>query len=171
MKLKKARIRVYAPKELKPFRIPPGLQLIQDTREQLPLFDNPPEGLTILHKALKDGDYSIKGFEDLFAVERKQISDFYSYIGKEREKTVAKMERFADMINRGGWVGLAVECSEDEIFLGNAYSPLSPEVARQAINSFRIRYGVHVYMNNSRNGVRRFVLDSAIKFYTIKREV
>jgi len=157
--------------QLKPYKIPEGLVLIVDTREQVQLFTDPIPGLTIIHHVLKNGDYSIKGFEDVFSIERKMISDFYGYIGKERKKTTRKMERFRDIVRAGGFVGLAIECSEEEILYGYYMSQLSPETARQAINSFRVRYHVQVYYNKDRQYIQRFILDSAIKFYNISREV
>ena len=158
--------------QLKPYTIPYGFILVIDTREQEQLFKDPIDGLTIIEKALKDGDYSIKGFESTFTIERKMISDFYSYVGRERNnKTVPKMERFKAMVDAGGFVGLAIEASEEEVIYGFDLCQVPPEVARQAINSFRIRYGVHVYFNKSREYIERFILDSAIKYYKTKREV
>lgn len=156
---------------LKPFRVPEGLVLIQDTREQKPLFDSPPEGLEVITDTLHDGDYSLKGFEDKFCVERKCMSDFYSYIGKERDRTTRKMEEFREIISRGGFVGLVVEASESDILTGYIMSRVSPETARQALVSFEVRYGVHVYYSRSRGDIARWILDRAIKFYKVQREV
>ena len=161
--------------KLKPFKIPEDLVLRVDTREQDPLFINSKFEYTgkliVQVMKLDHGDYSIKGFEDKFAIERKMMSDFYSYIGKERKRTIKKMEKFREIIQSGGFVMLAIECSEAEIMSGNMYSTLSPEVARGAINSFRMRYGVHIYYNKERRMLERAVLDSCIKFYNIMREV
>lgn len=145
--------------------------MIADTREGLPLFQDPPDGLRIVTQTVKHGDYTIKGFEPVFTVERKMIGDFYGYIGKEREKTTRKMKQFREMKERGGFVMLAIEASEEDILFGHMYSQVSPETARQAIASFRIRYGVHVYCNRDRNEVERTILDCAIKFYNVMREV
>lgn len=153
--------------QLKPFKIPPGFTLIIDTREQLPLFKRPPKNLNILKKSLKDGDYSIEGYEDLFCIERKRISDFYSYIGSERKKTQRKMNRFAKM----DWVGLVIEASEADILSGYIMSKVPPEVARQTLVAFELRYGVHVYYNPSRHDCARWILDRAIKFYNIMQEL
>jgi DNA excision repair protein ERCC-4 len=155
-------------KEFKPYgSFPPGFTLISDTREQLPLFNPRPKGLNVIHKSLKDGDYSILGFEDKFAIERKMQSDFYSYLGQERKKTISKMQRFKDF----SYVALVVEDSEDDIYFGNQFTSLTPDQIRAALVSFRIRYGVQVYFNNDRRMIERFVLDHAIKFYQIMREV
>ena len=155
---------------LKPFKIPPGLVLIQDTREQQPLFASPQDGLEVVTGALVHGDYSLKGFEQKFVIERKKISDFYSYIGKERERTVKKMKEFREIVLSRGFVGLVIESPESDLLTGYIMSRVSPEAARQALVSFEIRYGVHVYYSRSRKDIARWVLDRAIKFYRIQRE-
>ena len=159
--------------KLKDYSFPSGFVLLVDTREQRPLFTKTkhPDGLTVERRKLDHGDYSIKGFTRLFAIERKQIRDFYSYIGKERHRTTKKMDSFKKIRDKHGFVALSIEADEEDIYYGHIHSQLSPETARQAINSFRIRYGVHVYFNQNRECVKRFVLDSAIKFYNIQREV
>ena len=103
---------------LKPFKIPPGLVLIQDTREQQPLFAFPQDGLEVVTETLSYGDYSLKGFEQKFAIERKKISDFYSYIGRERERTVKKMKEFREIVSSGGFVGLVIEAPESDLLTG-----------------------------------------------------
>lgn len=161
--------------ELKPARIPEGFILLQDTREQKPLYSigsgNGVEGLEVATATLAHGDYSVKGFENKFAIERKQISDFYTYIGKERDRTTRKMEHFREMVSGGGWVGLVVEATEADLLTGYVMSRVSPETARQALVSFEVRYGIHVYYSRSRRDIARWVLDRAIKFYKIQREV
>ena len=158
-------------RELKPWRIPEGFVMLQDTREQRPLFTDPPGCLEVATTTLPYGDYSIRGFEDRFAVERKQISDFYTYIGKERDRTTRKMEEFRRIVSSGGWVGLVIECTESDILSGYVMSRISPETARQALVSFEVRYGVHTYYSRSRNEIMRWILDRALKFYRIQREV
>lgn len=156
---------------LKPYKFPSGFYLLEDTREQLPLFRNPPKGLEIIRQHLHFGDYSIKGFEEYFSIERKMMSDFYKYIGKEQDKTVVKMKQFEKMVQANGFVGLVIEASEEEVYSGYGYSKVSPETARQALASFRIRYGVQTYCSESREAIERWILDNAIKFYNTRREV
>ena len=159
------------PQPLHRFKIPPGFVLLQDTREQKPLFNRPPQGLVVVTCTLHDGDYSIQGFKDKFCIERKQMSDFYGYIASEREKTVRKMRRFRDIVNNGGFVGLVIEATEEEVLSGFMFSQVPPEVARQAIVSFEIRYGVHVYYSDDRRNIARWIMDRAIKYYKVSREV
>ena len=155
---------------LKPVKVPDGFRLVVDTREQRPLFRDKPDGLEVITDTLHHGDYSIRGFENTFAIERKKISDFYSYIGKERSRTISKMEQFREIVSSGGFVGLVIEVSECSLLSGYIMSRVSPETARQALVSFEIRYGVHIYYSKSRRDISRWILDRAIKFYRVKRE-
>ena len=148
---------------------PEGLIILQDTREQTPLFGPRfPKGMILMSSTLSDGDYSIRGHQDTFAIERKGMSDLLSYCTSEREKTKTKMCRFAKM----EWVGLVIEVasSEKEIYRPYPFSQTSPELIRQCLVSFSIRYGIHVYIG-VRENCQRWVLDHIIKFYRVKHEL
>jgi ERCC4-type nuclease len=154
------------------FKIPPGFFLIQDTREQRPLYaPGEIKGLEVISGTLTHGDYSIKGFECLFAVERKQVSDFFTYIGKDRVNTTHKVEGFKEIIFRGGFAALVVEASEADLLSGFILSRVHPEAVRQSLVSFEVRYGIHSYFSRSRVDCARWILDRAIKFYKIQSEV
>jgi hypothetical protein len=152
------------PYSLKPTIIPPGFVLVQDTREQRPLFPRIPKGLTISSATLHNGDYSVQGFENLICFERKSM-DLFSYCGPDHDKTRAKMERFRSM----EFVGLVIELKEAEILQFQARTRVHPEVVRAALCSFDIRYGVHIYYG-TRETCARWLLDRAVKFYNVKRE-
>ncbi len=68
--------------------IPAGLRPEQvcaviDTREQLPLDLSP---LQTVEGTLPTGDYSVRGLENVVAIERKSLGDLLSCIGVERER-------------------------------------------------------------------------------------
>ena len=156
---------------LKPTVIPDGFVLLQDTREQRPLFTRIPKGLTIQSATLHDGDYSIKGFEYLFCIERKNINDLFPYCSSERDRTVAKMHRFRKMVDAGGWVGLCIEEKESTVYQHQNFTQVSPETVRGAIISFAIRYHVNVYFAGNRDNASRFILDHACRFFKMVHEV
>jgi ERCC4-type nuclease len=81
------------------------------------------------------------------------------------------MGEFKEMISAGGWAALVIEASEGDLLAGYTMSRISPETARQALVSFEVRYGVHVYYNRSRADIERWMLDRAIKYFKIQREV
>ena len=166
---------------IKPFNIPNGFAIIQDTREGSALFNSnrlgtttswTPDNLVIIERALKDGDYSIEGYEHLFAIERKQMSDLMGYIGKERvARTMPKMLRFREMVRNGGFVALVIEASEQDVLAGYLLSKLHPEHIRMALVSFEVRYGVRVMYQKDRRHLGRWVLDRGMKFYQIQKEL
>lgn len=154
---------VWVPKS---YKIPNDLTLIIDTREQKPLCTRV-KTLPICREALKNGDYSIKGFEDQFTIERKQQSDFYSYIGSERKRTKQKLER----LKTYKFKALIIESTWDDLMIPGMFSSISSETARQFLISIRVRYGIHVVLDPKRKNLEMFIVDSAIKFLKVMREV
>ena len=76
-------------------RIPAQLQPEQvlaliDTREQLPLDLSP---LQTGSATLATGDYSVKGLENIVAVERKSEGDLLGCVGRERERFEREVQR------------------------------------------------------------------------------
>jgi ERCC4-type nuclease len=148
------------------YKFPEGFVLTVDPREQRPLFTRFPPGLMIKSATLKDGDYSIAGFEDKMCFERKGISDLFPYCSTEREKTVKKMKRFQAM----EFVGLIIEAKESEVLQYQQFTQVHPEVVRGAITSFQVRYGVHCFFGSREENARRMI-DIMIKYWNIKHEV
>ncbi len=150
---------------LKPTEIPENFILLQDTREQRPLFSRIPKGLTIQSCTLHNGDYSVKGWEKSICFERK-ANDIFPYCTTEQTATKAKMERFKSM----EFVGLVIELKESELFQFQEHTRVHPESIRGALTSFNVRYGIHIYYGN-RESCARWLLDRAVKFWLIKHEV
>jgi len=178
----KTKIAVNRPKttrvDWKPTKIPNGFYLQIDTREQQPFFirhrinkgetrivDIGNERLLCIGETLHNGDYAVAGMP--LCVERKQLSDFFSYIGVERKKTVEKLERLRDQ----RWSGLVVEADENDLYMPQMYGgSITPEQVRGFLVSCSVRYGVHVYMNRDRTVCERWVLDRLVKGYNVMRE-
>jgi ERCC4-type nuclease len=164
-RLSKARQSELKPHRFRPPIIPEGFVLLRDTREQTPLFTRT-RGLTVTTCTLHHGDYSIKGFEHEFAVERKRSSDFYSYIGKERDRTVEKLKELSGF----KWAALVLEGMDyKDLSYQDAYSRLTPDHARGFLVSLNVRYGLHFFCSSRRSYCERWILDRAIKFYRIMR--
>lgn len=150
------------------YKIPPDMIVVMDTREQDPLFTSRiPKGLIITRDTLKNGDYSIRGFEDKIMFERKRMSDLGTYIGRDHQMTKEKLSRCKDY----DFVSLIIEEEErDILFAEKQFSQVSNELFRQAIASLEIRFRMHVYYSRSRKDVERWMLDRMIKYYNVKRE-
>ena len=98
--------------------------------------------------SLKTGDYSIEGFEDQIAIERKELSDLFGSLGGKggvrRERLEREHERMRDMIVWGGFAALVIEGSLDQAMEDPPYwSRTSPESILGTMVSWQARYGVH----------------------------
>lgn len=146
---------------LSPIEIPKGFTLVIDTREQKPLFDVPPLPLTIVRKAVKHGDYTVEGYEDQLTVERKMLSDFYGYIGKERKRTTAKIAALSNMF----WAALVIEATEEELEKQYRYGMMTPEHARGFLWHVRLNHGIHTYITKKRRLLERYILEGLVYGY------
>lgn len=162
---KKMKVKVNKNIEPAPHIVPEGMVVVVDTREQNPLWlPKPPKGLVLCRDTLHNGDYSIKGFEDKFAIERKG-ADLFPYLTSERDKTKEKLQR----ISACDFRALVVEFSEYELlYQPQFYTNISVEVIRQSLVSFEIKYGLHVYYGD-RKDIERKVLDWMIYYYNLQR--
>lgn len=163
---KKIKPRANGSCELKPHIIPKDMIVIIDTREQNPLWlPKPMKDLVITRGTLSNGDYSLRGHESTFAIERKQ-NDIFAYLTSERERTKVKLER----LKRYEFAALVIEFEEDELYMPHFFTEISPEVIRQSLISFEIKYGIHVFYGD-RKALERKVLDWMIYYWKIKRMV
>jgi len=64
--------------------------IIVDSREQTPLVF---AHLPFIVSGLPTGDYSVKGLEDDFTVERKTLSDLYGSLTSGRERFMRELQR------------------------------------------------------------------------------
>lgn len=111
------------------------LQIITDSREKTPYkFINYPVDVTT--GTLNSGDYSLAGFSDLVAVERKTLTDLISSISGERKRFTKELERL-----RGyDTAALVVECRWQTIKAGKYRSKMTPQAATQTLISFMAQY-------------------------------
>ncbi len=152
--------------ELRPHVIPDGMIVVVDTREQKPLWlPSPMKDLVITRGTLRNGDYSIRGFEDTFAIERKE-NDLWAYLTSERVKTKEKLTRLKDY----EFKALVIEFEEAELYMPQLFTDIPPEVVRQSLISFEIKYGIHIFYGD-RKALERKVLDWMIYYWKFKHSV
>lgn len=131
-----------------------------DSREQNPfLFEGyqaMPEPAT-----LPVGDYSLPGFEERAAVERKSLDDLIGCLmGKDRE-------RFEKELARGRHYDLfvvVVEASLADVSQGCYRSDMRPQAALQSIIAFQVRYRVPFVWAGNRAGAE-YVTFSMLQKY------
>jgi len=134
--------------------------IICDTREQRP-FSFRRWDVEVQRAALQAGDYSLPGFEDRVAVERKSLDDLIGcFMGENRtrfEKELAKgrsYELFA----------VVVEASLESVARGDFTSNMNPEAALQSVSAFWVRYRIPFIFAGSRGGAEYMCYSLLSKF-------
>ncbi len=125
------------------------MKLIIDTREQLsyrPFFEG--LGLECVNRTLKTGDYSVEGYENSFAVERKSLNDFLSSITQNRARFARELER----AKRFGCFAVIIEADYFDIRNKNYLANIEPEVVFATIYSWMIKYQIPIIFVGNREG-------------------
>ena len=141
--------------------------LIVDTREQKPFsFSKWPEA-QVVRAALSCGDYSVPGFEDRVAVERKELNDLVGCcMGQERtrfEKELQRARRYEHF-----WV--VCEGSWEDVSQGRYRSNIKAQSVLQTILAFSIRYNIPFIMAGSRGAAEYLTHGLLSKFlYEIEK--
>lgn len=141
--------------------------ILSDTREQNPWnFQNIrqlkkdgglPVAVQIQKYAMTTGDYSIKGFENIIAVERKSKEDFFQCCIHDRERFEKQLTR----LNELDHPYLVIECSEHSIMQGLDGSAVNPVAIMQSIIAWqqelcpKVRWWFAYSRNTAENWVYR----------------
>jgi len=124
------------------------VRILIDTREQAPFafqgYDVDPETAT-----LPVGDYSLPGFQDRAAVERKSLEDLISCLMNSNR------ERFERELARGRHYELfavVVEAPLADVSQGRYRSEMKPQAALQSIITISVRYRTSFIWAGNRAG-------------------
>jgi len=157
-------MRMISPVKFEPkIDIPDGFYLIQDSREQKPLFKL---SKWVVEKGLKTGDYSIKGFENIVTIERKSISDLLGTLGQGRDRFENELDRMRDYKFRG----LLIEGSENGLYKYSGWSGLHPNSLYHSLGAIECKWGLHIYYANKPKWARWWVLSRLTRMYKYLRE-
>lgn len=126
----------------------PELLVLVDSREQRPL-RFPVSRVA----ALRTGDYSVAGFEDRIALERKDHEDLVRCVGHDRARFRDQVERLAAM----EYGALILEPSIDQIRIGSTVSRMNPAAVLQTLLSWSVRYRLPVWFCGDRENARGVV--------------
>ena len=129
----------------------PGFTILIDSREQTP-WSFPDYDIEIT--SLSSGDYSIKGFEDFIAIERKTLPDFIACCGRERERFKRELSRL-----RGYWVkAVVIEGSMEQIIANDYRSKINPASVIGAVASWTVRYNIPFIFAGNTDNAQRFAI-------------
>jgi ERCC4-type nuclease len=132
-------------------------QIKVDTREQ--------KGYNIkgsVSSKLDTGDYSIVGLENVFAIERKSLSDAWKSFTTDHERFKRELERAKNF----KVFDILIEASPEE-FMTPYYSgrEIHPNCLKGMINKWRKYYGVNFVFCKSRARGKKYVEDRLKSLY------
>ena len=136
------------------------MRIIRDSREQAPLtFTGYPVEVAV--GALASGDYSLHGFENRIALERKSLPDLVACLGPERERFTRELQR----LKAFDAACVIVEASSDDLRRGLYRSKLDAGAAWQSCLAFMQRFNVPFIWCNSRQDAEQVTFDYLRHFH------
>ena len=132
--------------------------VVCDTREKKPYTFSRIETVS---EAMKTGDYSVKGYEDVFAVERKSLPDFLKSITWDRD-------RFKREINRGNELlafVVIVECYYGDITSWNYDRDVHPNSVTATVNKWEEYNNVKFVWGGDRERSEKETLEQLQTWY------
>ena len=100
----------------------PCLRILIDDREKQPLSFS----CQTIRKRLVHGDYSLMGYEDRIAIERKSLPDLVRCLGSDRREQFETVVRFAKSTLK--YYALVIECNYEDMFIPSKwFSHIQPQ--------------------------------------------
>ena len=125
--------------------------VVIDTREQTPLVFT---RLQSVRGTLQSGDYSFRGGEELFAVERKTVADLVGCCcGENRERFFRELHRLRGF----RFKRLLVVGTREEIEAGAYRSNITPKAVTATLAALEVRFDVPVVFATTSDDAARLV--------------
>ncbi len=131
----------------------PRPYVLIDTREQRPLRFAPELGVDCGAASLPAGDYSVRGFTHLIALERKSVADLVQTLSQGRER----FENELDLLAQYKWSAILVEGRRGDVEAGIYRSLMTPQSVIGSLRAIWMRYGVATFWLDSPEGCAREV--------------
>jgi ERCC4-type nuclease len=125
--------------------------ILVDSREQAPLRFSADVDVEIV--TLPAGDYSLRGFTDTVAIERKSASDFVACVGPQRERFLEQCQRLARYPVRA----VVIEASWEELSAGVYRSATNPRGVTGTLLAVMADYRVPVLLAGDARGAAEAV--------------
>lgn len=121
------------------------LRIVCDSREQAPFtFAGFPAVVEV--EALQAGDYSVRGFENRIAIERKTLDDLLNSISTERDRFSRELQR----LKACDAACVVVESPASALRSGRYRSRMDPASAWQSVIALSMRFRVPFWFCDSR---------------------
>lgn len=138
------------------------MKILVDSREQRPfhLIGESGKALPFEVVALPTGDYSLEGFADRVAVERKSMDDLVQCLGRSR----ARFERELIRAKELEAFAVVVEGSFSELSRGRYRSKMNPHTAVQSMTALMVKHGTPFIFAGSRERAEYMTLSVLRQF-------
>lgn len=121
------------------------MRIVVDTREQTPwTFEG--QQVSTVRRKLTAGDYSIEGFENRVAIERKSLDDWTGTVLRERSRFYRELELLRALDFRC----VIIESGVREIMEHRYTSRMNPEAVLGFVAEVAVAQNVPVYLAGSR---------------------
>jgi len=125
--------------------------IVSDSREQLPWPFKKNKFVEDIKKGcLKTGDYSIEGFENKIAIERKSLADLFQTTGQGHKRFKKELERAKDL----DYFAIIVEGSFTNIinedYEGAQYTKMRGYIVMKILMSWIMKYDIDVFFCKDR---------------------
>jgi len=107
------------------------------------------------------GDYSIEGFEDSVAVERKTIEDFVSTAIRQRKRFYRELQRLEEYEA----ACVVVESDLRDVLTGRYRSGAHPNAVLEIVIFIVVDFQIQVFFCSDRQVARRFVEEFLLRFH------
>ncbi len=119
------------------------LTLITDSREQRPLDFSGLSGVGVVSRGLRAGDYSIVGFEEDFAVERKSLADLIGTLAQSKARERFRRELL--ILRSYSYAELMIVGAEPaDVTAGKWRSKVTPKAIWNTLDCLRVEYRLPV---------------------------
>lgn len=134
-----------------------------------PAIVKPPYIIPLDVAGLKTGDYSLAGYEDIIAIERKSKQDAYSTFCHEHDRFERELARLNAL---PGWAGVVVEASLVSCLSDPPpHTKYAPKSFYRQLRAWQIRFrGVHWEFCATRTEAERTVLRWLERYWLDDRE-
>ncbi|AEB08423.1 ERCC4 domain-containing protein [Desulfobacca acetoxidans] len=136
------------------------LNILVDTREQVP-FSFGGYDVAVEPAALPVGDYSLPGFVDRVAIERKELNDLIACL---MDKNRDRFERELAKGKSYELFAVVVEAALEDVRRGDYRSAMKPHAALQSLCAFQVRYRVPFVWAGDRQGAEYMTFSLLAKY-------
>ena len=139
--------------------------IVVDTREQTQLWKK-----NIINKKLNVGDYSIEGYEDKIAIERKSLSDLFGTLGQGHKRFKKELSKalsyqyFAIVIE-----GSFTDCLNKK-FNGAFYSKMKGFVIIKILFTIHLKYKIPIFFTSTRTESKHLIKTLFNTYITLNKK-